>query len=238
MSLAGGPWLLAEPHGGGGSDGCAHGFAMSGRPSAMELAAALHHSWGGGPVTHDGPRAQKAASGGGARVDVHGEAPDEAPPPHEPDTQYYGLNDDDSVPELSGGRPDPVLDPGPPVVGERHSGVGYEILLDVRVPQLNRDIKEFPHVMELDFWEQVWRHGVVMDSEAAPRLAAEVPKLKAQWQARRARKKALEDAAKESRSSNKVGGRRKRKKRRGEEPGCGGVRGGRGGRGDNRVRTA
>ena len=93
----------------------------------MELAAALHHSRGGGPATHDGLRAQKAASVG-----------------EEPGTQHYKLDDDESVPELGGGRPDPVLDPGPPAGGMRHSGVGYEILLDVRVPRLGQDWGELP----------------------------------------------------------------------------------------------
>ena len=166
---------------------------------AMALAEFSHHS---------APRGQKKArAGGGAREDVHGEAPDEAPPPEEPDTQYYGLDDNDSVPELSGGRPGPVLDPGPPVAGERHSGVGYEILLDVRVLQLGRDTKDFPHVMELYFWEQLWRHGVVSDSAAARRLAVDVPKHKAEYEQ-------PVQVARGSRSSNKVGGRRKRKKRR------------------------
>ena len=166
---------------------------------AMALAECQHHS---------APRGQKKArAGGGAREDVHGEAPDEAPPPEEPGTQYYGLDDNDSVPELSGGWPGPVLDPGPPVAGERHRGVGYEILLDVRVPQLGRDTKDFPHVMELYFWEQLWRHGVVSDSVAARRLAVDVPKHKAEWEQ-------PVQVARGSRSSNKVGGRRKRKKRR------------------------
>ena len=101
------------------------------------------------------------------------------PPPEEPGTRYYGLDDDDSVPELSGGRPDPVLDPGPPVAGlGRHTGEAFEFVLDPVVPQLGRDITDFPHVMELYFWEQLWRRGVVRDSEAAPRLAVDVPKLK------------------------------------------------------------
>ena len=90
---------------------------------------------------HSAPRSTTARARGGARDEVHGRAPDDAPP-QEPGTQHFKLDDEDSVPELSGLRPDPVLDPGPPVVGERHSGVGFEILHDVHVPQLGRDIKE------------------------------------------------------------------------------------------------
>ena len=66
------------------------------------------------------------------------------------------------MPELSGGRPDPVLDPGPPVVGERHSGVGYEILLDVRVPQLGRDDTVKPGEVVQKFveaWEVLLRES-------------------------------------------------------------------------------
>ena len=88
------------------------------------------------------------------------------------------------MPELSGLRPDPVLDPGPPVVGERHSGVGFEILLDVHVPQLGRDIKEqtSQELINLIFLEL--RSALHEQEKGA------------------------------SRSSNKMGGRRKRKKRR------------------------
>ena len=152
---------------------------------AMELAVALHHSWGGGPATHDGPRAQKAASRGGARVDVHGEAPDEAPPPEEPGTQYYGFDDNDSVPELSGGRPGPVLDPGPPVAGMgRHTGEAFELVLDPVVPQLGRDLAE-----------QTSQELVCLIFETLEQVERE--QLKSG-----------------SRSSNKMGKRRKRKKRR------------------------
>ena len=70
---------------------------------------------------HSAPRSTTARARGGARDDVHGRAPVDAPP-QEPGTQHFKLDDEDSVPELSGLRPDPVLDPGPPVVGERHNG--------------------------------------------------------------------------------------------------------------------
>ena len=40
------------------------------------------------------------------------------------------------MPELGGGRPAPVLEPRPPEGMGRHTGVGYEVLLDVRVPQM------------------------------------------------------------------------------------------------------
>ena len=40
------------------------------------------------------------------------------------------------MPELGGGRPAPVLEPRPPEGMGRHTGVGYEVLLNVRVPQM------------------------------------------------------------------------------------------------------
>ena len=60
---------------------------------AMALAECMHHS---------SQRPEKARAGEGARDELHGEAPEEAPSPHEPGTQYFGLDDDDSVPELGG----------------------------------------------------------------------------------------------------------------------------------------
>ena len=52
--------------------------------------------------------------------------------------------DDECVPVLGGGRPAPVLEPRPPEGMGRHTGVGYEVLLDVRVPQLGRRLVEPP----------------------------------------------------------------------------------------------
>ena len=50
--------------------------------------------------------------------------------------------DDVSVLELGGGRPAPVLEPRPPEWMGRHGGVGYEVLLDVRVPRLGAAFTE------------------------------------------------------------------------------------------------
>ena len=50
----------------------------------------------------------------------HGEVP-EQPTPQEPGTRYYDLDDDDSVPELGGSRPDSLLDvSGPQERVQRH----------------------------------------------------------------------------------------------------------------------
>ena len=49
---------------------------------ALALAESLHHR---------AQRQETARAGGGAREDLHGEAPDEAAPPQEPGTQYFDL---------------------------------------------------------------------------------------------------------------------------------------------------
>ena len=128
------------------------------------------------------------------------------------------------MPELRGERPDPVLDPGPPVVGERHSGVGYEILLDVRVPQLDRDVTVRPGEEIQKFveaWEVLSRaSGLSVDHMLETVFG------------RRQREREVAEAAERSetseevggslasgsRSSKKMGGRRKRKKRRKKLP--------------------
>ena len=56
----------------------------------MELAAALHHSWGGGLEMNVGLRAQKTASAGPA--------------------EYFELSSDDGRP-AGGGRPAALLEP-------------------------------------------------------------------------------------------------------------------------------
>ena len=83
----------------------------------MELAAALHHSWGGGFETHEGLRAQKTASAGPA--------------------EYFELSSDDGRP-AGGERPASMLEPRPQERDRRHTGVGYEIAqnLEVLVPQM------------------------------------------------------------------------------------------------------
>ena len=63
---------------------------------AMALAESLHHS---------AQRQKTARAGEWVREEVHGEVP-EAPTPQEPGTQYFHLDDYDSVPELGGSRPD------------------------------------------------------------------------------------------------------------------------------------
>ena len=89
----------------------------------MELAAALHHSWGGGLETHEGLRAQKTASTGPA--------------------EYFELSSDDGRP-AGGERPAALLEPRPQGKVERHTGVGYELVLrlDVPVPQMGEQLPD------------------------------------------------------------------------------------------------
>ena len=166
---------------------------------AMALAESLHHST---------QRQETARAGGGAREELHGKAPDEAPPPQEPGTQYYGLDDNDSVPELSGGRLDPVLDPGPPVVGMRHSGVGYEVLLDFRVPQLGRDLTVLP-----DPEVHMWFESLEVLNEVTRRdIARSLQEILGQTTEHQEGQREEDDGG--ARSSNKMGKKGKRRKRR------------------------
>ena len=87
----------------------------------MELAAALHHSWGGGLETYEGLRAQKTASAGPA--------------------EYFELSSDDGRP-AGVERPAALLEPRPQGKMERHTGVGYELVhrLEVPVPQMGEQL--------------------------------------------------------------------------------------------------
>ena len=89
----------------------------------MELAAALHHSWGGGLETHEGLRAQKTASAGPA--------------------ECFDLFSDDGRP-AGGERPAALLEPRPQEGVQRHTGVGYEIAqnLEVPVPQMGEQLPD------------------------------------------------------------------------------------------------
>ena len=151
---------------------------------------------------HSAPRSTTARARGG-RETKYTAAHRMMPPPQEPGTQHFKLDDEDSVPELSGLRPDPVLDPEPPVVGERHSGVGYEILLDVRVPQLDRDLTVLPDPTVRQFFGAL----EVVDRVYGPETARRVQDFFGQA-AKQERQHEQEDG--EARSSNKMGRRGRR----------------------------
>ena len=92
----------------------------------MELAAALHHSWGGeGLETHDGLRAQKRASAGPA--------------------EYFELSSDDGRP-AGGERPAALLEPRPQGKVQRHAGIGCELAQNLDVPVLQMG-EQLPDVL-------------------------------------------------------------------------------------------
>ena len=93
---------------------------------AMALSEMKHH-------TSRGQKMDRA--GGWVRDALHGQVP-EAPTPHEPGTQHFKLDDEDSVPELGGTRPDRLVDVRPQEGTRRHGGIGYELVLATAVPQL------------------------------------------------------------------------------------------------------
>ena len=126
------------------------------------------------------------------------------------------------MPELGRGRPDPVRDPGLPVVGMRHDGVGFEILLDVRVPQLGRDqVEEFGEA-EYKAFEEEEKMRIHSKLLARIPLSSEERKAYDEFVDRTLRdaqrvqaEHALEVAASGSRSSsNKMGRKKKKRKRR------------------------
>ena len=179
---------------------------------AMALAESTHHS----------AQRQKTARAGEGESEMKYTAEDRrTTTPQEPGTQHFFL-DDESVPELGGGRPDPVRDPGPPVVGVRHDGVGFEILLDVRVPQLGRDqVEEFGEAVFKAFEEE---EKMRIRSKVLARIPLSSKERKAydEFVDRNLRdaervqaEHALEVAATGSQSSsNKMGRKRKKRKRR------------------------
>ena len=149
--------------------------------------------------------------GGRERDEVNRGGPEE-PPPEEPGTENFFL-DDDSVPELSGERPRSrrrcAASPPPAAQHQRPD----PDLLDVRVPQLDRDIPAQPDT-ELDkFLAAYDLMGTVLGLDRSLSLT------EAASQA--VRERGLEaggSVASGSWSSNKMPGRRKRKKRRKKLP--------------------
>ena len=112
-SPAGGPWLHAEPRGGDDSSMLRH--------ERQTVAAALHHSRGGELVANDGLRAQRTASAGPA--------------------EFYELSSDEGRP-AGGERPLAMPEPRPQAGIRRHTGVGFELVLDPVVLQLGAEVAE------------------------------------------------------------------------------------------------
>ena len=164
---------------------------------------------------HSAPRGQRTARAREGGSETKNTAEDRrTPPPEESGTQYYGLDDDDSVPELSGGRPGPVLDPGPPVAGmRRHTGEAYELVLDPWVPQLGRDIMEEPGQGAQTFVEH-WETLARLAGLNPGTMHEEIFGPGRRRREREAAEAAEPSEASESRSSNKIGKKGKRRRRR------------------------
>ena len=103
---------------------------------AQALAVFSHHS---------APRRQETArAGGGARVEVHGGVPGDAPP-QAAGAQYFSMDDDVVAPAAV--RPAPLDEVRPQMGYKRHCGSGFELVLDVTVPQMGRELVEVPNVV-------------------------------------------------------------------------------------------
>ena len=106
---------------------------------AMALSEYKHH-------TSRGQNMDRA--GGGVRDAVHGQVP-EALLPQEPGTQHFSLDDDDSVPELGGSRPDRIDTLSGPqerdlrrTVEQIVDAVPLVPLLDDPVPQMAEQLQD------------------------------------------------------------------------------------------------
>ena len=69
---------------------------------------------------------------GGARDELHGQAPDDAPP-QAAGAQYFTMDDDDEAPAAT--RPAPLVEVQPQAGLGRHGGIGFELVLSFAVPQ-------------------------------------------------------------------------------------------------------
>ena len=95
---------------------------------------------------HAAPRGQtKARAGGGARDVLHGCVPEDALP-QAAGAQFFSLGDDD-VEAPAAVRPAPLVEVRPQMEYKRHCGSGFELVLDVTVPQLGRELVEVPNVV-------------------------------------------------------------------------------------------
>ena len=127
MSLAGGPWLLAELHGGEDSDGCVRCCGMNVRPFAW--------SWLQ-PFT-------TAGVGGSGRTKAYGHR--RQPARVLPSTSNFPLM---MAGPLGRERPAALLEPWPQGEVQRHAGIGYELAQNLDVPALQMG-EQLPDVLQL-----------------------------------------------------------------------------------------
>ena len=108
--------------------------------------------------------------GRGAGRDELRHGPDESSPPKATKTVYFRMDDDGEM-HSAGGRAPALLEPRPQLGLQRHTGVGFELLLDVQVPQLGRDVEVV--VQENVFLDSVGQAWVV-SSSAPPNVEADL----------------------------------------------------------------
>ena len=87
---------------------------------------------------------RRQGPGGGARVEVHGGVPGDAPP-QAAGAQYFSMDVDVVAPAAV--RPAPLDEVRPQLGYKRHCGSGFELVLDVTVPQMGRELVEVPNVV-------------------------------------------------------------------------------------------
>ena len=99
--------------------------------------------------------------GGGARVEVHGRVPDDAPP-QAAGAQYFAMNaDEDEGVAPAAGRPAPFPEVLPQAGLGRQGGVGYELVLANAVPQLGVELDAEQHLVARVV--SLWSLGVPVD---------------------------------------------------------------------------
>ena len=81
----------------------------------------------------------------GARDVLHGCVPEDALP-QAAGAQFFSLGDDD-VEAPAAVRPAPLVEVRPQLGYQRHCGSGFELVLDVTVPQMGRELVEVPNVV-------------------------------------------------------------------------------------------
>ena len=107
----------------------------------------------------------------GVRDALHGEAPEE-PTLQEPGTRYFGLDDDDSVPDLGVSRPDRLLSVSGPTVEQNIDTFAAVAMLDAPVPLVGQlvqvlkiadmmvpDVEQVIEVPKIVLEDGVPRHG-------------------------------------------------------------------------------
>ena len=125
---------------------------------------------------------KKARARGEVRDAVHGEVP-EALLPQEPGTQHFALDDDDSVPELWGSRPDRLNEVRRQERVQRHAveqigdSVPFLPFLDVPVPLMGEQLVEVYKLLDVAVPEHVIEVPKIFVDDIPSRLSVREPQL-------------------------------------------------------------